>query len=153
MGHVTIAIGLSKARRAGVKLPPPKGTALARKTAASRSSIRRPSSGRSRATSRALRREGARQLRDGLCQNLREVWCIGAPVVAVVLPAEKRRRLAGARAAPGRATLGAKEADPPSPPLLKSIHLRHSMNCPTATGNPDYGLALIVPVGVCHLCS
>lgn len=54
-----IAIGLSKARRAGVKLPPPpKGTASARKAGSSRSSKRRPSRSRSRATSRALRREG-----------------------------------------------------------------------------------------------
>jgi Family of unknown function (DUF6496) len=55
-----IAIGLSKARRAGVKLPPaPKGTASASKQASdSRSSKRRPSRKRSRATSRALKREG-----------------------------------------------------------------------------------------------
>jgi len=57
-----IAIGLSKARRAGVKLPPPpKGTASARKTAKGKShrTTRRPSSKRSRAiTTRALKREG-----------------------------------------------------------------------------------------------
>jgi Family of unknown function (DUF6496) len=54
-----IAIGLSKARRAGVKLsPPPKGTASARKGGTSRRSRRRPSRTRSRATTRALRREG-----------------------------------------------------------------------------------------------
>lgn len=53
-----IAIGLSKARRAGVKLPaPPKGTASAQKSSSKRSN-RRPSRKRSRATSRALRREG-----------------------------------------------------------------------------------------------
>jgi Family of unknown function (DUF6496) len=53
-----IAIGLSKARRAGVKLsPPPKGTASARKRGTSRRSRRRPSRTRSRATTRALRRE------------------------------------------------------------------------------------------------
>jgi hypothetical protein len=54
-----IAIGLSKARRAGVKLsPPPKGTASARKAGTGRRSRRRPSGARSRATSRTLRREG-----------------------------------------------------------------------------------------------
>jgi hypothetical protein len=56
-----IAIGLSKARRAGVKLPPPpKGTASARKSAKGRShrGTRRPSGKRSRAVTRALKREG-----------------------------------------------------------------------------------------------
>lgn len=56
-----IAIGLSKARRAGVKLPPPpKGTASARKTARGKShrTTRRSSSKRSRAITRALKREG-----------------------------------------------------------------------------------------------
>jgi Family of unknown function (DUF6496) len=54
-----IAIGLSKARRAGVKLPPaPKGTASAKKNESKRKSGSRPSRTRSRATSRALRREG-----------------------------------------------------------------------------------------------
>jgi hypothetical protein len=61
-----IAIGLSKARRAGVKVPPPrKGTASAstRKSAqrdlraGSRPKTRRPSSRRSRASERALKRE------------------------------------------------------------------------------------------------
>jgi Family of unknown function (DUF6496) len=55
-----IAIGLSKARRAGVKLPPPpKGSASARKGQSSGTrSRRRPSSRRWRATTRALKREG-----------------------------------------------------------------------------------------------
>ena len=62
-----IAIGLSKARRAGVKLPPPKkGTASARTRRNAARDERRGESGgrrktsrkRSRATSRALRREG-----------------------------------------------------------------------------------------------
>jgi hypothetical protein len=53
----TIAIGLSKARRAGVNLPPAKKrTASARKS--SKRPNRKPSRTRSRATSRALRREG-----------------------------------------------------------------------------------------------
>jgi hypothetical protein len=60
-----IAIGLSKARRSGVKLKPPRrGAAKTRKQAArdsskgrSRSS-QRPSALRSRATSRALKRQG-----------------------------------------------------------------------------------------------
>lgn len=63
-----IAIGLSKARRAGVKLPPPKkGSASAqtrqsaRRDAAKgreRAKTSKPSRSRSRATSKALRREG-----------------------------------------------------------------------------------------------
>jgi hypothetical protein len=62
-----IAIGLSKARKAGVRLPPPrKGRAPAatRKSAARdlrqgrRGTPRKPSPRRSRATTRALRREG-----------------------------------------------------------------------------------------------
>lgn len=61
-----IAIGLSKARRAGVKLPPPKkGTSSARTQkqakrdlAKGRKRTRRVSSTRSRATEGALRREG-----------------------------------------------------------------------------------------------
>lgn len=58
-----IAIGLSKARRAGVDLPPPKrGNAKTRRSAASakRAGGRRarPSAKRSQAVRRALRREG-----------------------------------------------------------------------------------------------
>jgi hypothetical protein len=54
-----IAIGLSKARKAGVKLAaPPKGTASAKKTGRHTLRRRRPSSKRSRATSGALKREG-----------------------------------------------------------------------------------------------
>jgi len=62
-----IAIGLSKARRAGVKLPPPKeGTVSARtRQQAERDSARgqgrpkKPSPARSRATREALRHEGS----------------------------------------------------------------------------------------------
>jgi len=62
-----IAIGLSKARRAGVKLQPPREGKVSAKTSkqANRDyrksqshSRRRPSATRSRATSRALKREG-----------------------------------------------------------------------------------------------
>jgi hypothetical protein len=60
-----IAIGLSKARRAGVRLKPPKkGTASAETRRSARKDLRRarsrraPSPTRSRATLRALRREG-----------------------------------------------------------------------------------------------
>jgi hypothetical protein len=62
-----IAIGLSKARRAGVKLPPPKrGQASARTRKQAKRDLRRarkgtrrkPSARRSRATERALKREG-----------------------------------------------------------------------------------------------
>jgi hypothetical protein len=63
-----IAIGLSKARRAGVKLPPPKaGKASSRtRTQATRDAAkgssgtaRKPSAKRSRATTAALKREGS----------------------------------------------------------------------------------------------
>ena len=62
-----IAIGLSKARRSGVKLGPPRGTVSARtkaqaardsRKAESGSARTKPSHKRSRATSRALKREG-----------------------------------------------------------------------------------------------
>ena len=61
-----IAIGLSKARRAGVKLPPPKkGSAsertresARRESSAGRRGTRRPSRTRSRAAEQALRHEG-----------------------------------------------------------------------------------------------
>jgi hypothetical protein len=57
-----IAIGLSKARRAGVKLPAPKGSASTRKkaaqdTRAAKSTDRKVNPKRSRATEGALRRE------------------------------------------------------------------------------------------------
>jgi len=52
-----IAIGLSKARRAGVNLPP-KGRRSRRRASASRIHGRPVSRARSRATTRALRREG-----------------------------------------------------------------------------------------------
>jgi hypothetical protein len=61
-----IAIGLSKARRAGVRLKPPKkGSARTRKSAANAyragsKNGRRPSPKRSRATRRALKKEGHR---------------------------------------------------------------------------------------------
>jgi uncharacterized protein DUF6496 len=54
-----IAIGLSKARRAGVKLPPPpKGSASRRKATTKRT--RKPSPRRARAAEKALRREPRR---------------------------------------------------------------------------------------------
>ena len=61
-----IAIGLSKARRAGVKLPPPakgRSSAATRRRAAkdlasARSGSHKTSARRARATSRALKREG-----------------------------------------------------------------------------------------------
>jgi len=57
-----IAIGLSKARRAGVKLPPPKGSSALKKKAAQDEKVsERPrhkvSAKRSRATEKALKRE------------------------------------------------------------------------------------------------
>lgn len=60
-----IAIGLSKARRAGVRLEPPKGVSAETRRQAARDSRKgrsarrtRPSPRRSRATLRALEREG-----------------------------------------------------------------------------------------------
>jgi Family of unknown function (DUF6496) len=62
-----IAIGLSKARRAGVDMPPPKAGTVSgttRKqaergdTAGSSGTAKKPSARRSRATSNALKREG-----------------------------------------------------------------------------------------------
>ena len=62
-----IAIGLSKARRAGVKLPPPKKGRVSKETQAraerdyskgQRGSHQKPSAKRSRATTAALKREG-----------------------------------------------------------------------------------------------
>ena len=60
-----IAIGLSKARRAGVRLKPPKGVSAETRRRAARDSRKgrsarrpRPSPRRSRATLRALEREG-----------------------------------------------------------------------------------------------
>lgn len=61
-----IAIGLSKARRAGVSLPPPKGNASkavrtkAAQDSKAASSGRAPSPKRSRATTNALKREGSK---------------------------------------------------------------------------------------------
>ena len=59
-----IAIGLSKARRAGVKLPPPKKGATSEKTRkhaerdyAAGKKAKRPSAKRAKATERALKRE------------------------------------------------------------------------------------------------
>jgi hypothetical protein len=56
-----IAIGLSKARKAGVKLPPPPaGSASSKKSSTGKQSSRRqkPSRKRSQATLKALKREG-----------------------------------------------------------------------------------------------
>jgi len=56
-----IAIGLSKARRAGVDLPPPQNASEETKEQAKRDERRagkKPSQRRSRATSKALKREG-----------------------------------------------------------------------------------------------
>ena len=74
-----IAIGLSKARRAGVELPPPaKGrtTEKTRKSAASANRAgrqrRKPARSRSRATVRALRRETSRAAsREALARQAR----------------------------------------------------------------------------------
>jgi len=90
-----IAIGLSKARRAGVDLPPPSGgNPGTRRRAAQDSrrgrtgSGRRPSATRSRATRRVLRREGhSAASRGALARQAR---------------AAARRRSAGSRSASAR---------------------------------------------------
>jgi len=54
-----IAIGLSKARRAGVDLPPPKGESARRSAASARRNAgKRPSLSRSRAMEARLKKEG-----------------------------------------------------------------------------------------------
>src|SRR5690349_12757056 len=55
-----IAIGLSKARRAGVKLPSPAGSSSSKQSSGGKQSSRRqkPSRKRSQATLKALKREG-----------------------------------------------------------------------------------------------
>jgi uncharacterized protein DUF6496 len=90
-----IAIGLSKARRAGVPLKPPRrGKKTTRRSAASAyragrsGSRRRPSATRSRAVSRALRREGRS--------------AASKPALARQARASARRRSATARSAAAR---------------------------------------------------
>ena len=76
-----IAIGLSKARRAGVKLPPPKRGTQRTKRQAQRDLTkgrtarrRKPSAKRSRATKRALKRESRRSAsRRALSQHAKRV--------------------------------------------------------------------------------
>src|SRR5690348_1761071 len=77
-----IAIGLSKARRAGVKLPPPKKGATSERTRkraerdveAGRKSTRRASPKRAKATERALKRESrAPASRAALSKHARKV--------------------------------------------------------------------------------
>jgi hypothetical protein len=77
-----IAIGLSKARRAGVELPPPQKGEASEKTRISaersyrkgqRKPTRKPAPRRSRGTLRALRREGGRAAsRKALSRHARE---------------------------------------------------------------------------------
>src|SRR3954471_9352778 len=71
-----IAIGLSKARRAGVKLPPPKRGKQRTKRQAKRDLAKgraggrkKPSLKRSRATKRALKRESRRCIKAGVVQT------------------------------------------------------------------------------------
>jgi uncharacterized protein DUF6496 len=87
-----IAIGLSKARRAGVDLNPPSGPSETRKKAASDvragQSHRKPSARRARAVRKALRREGrSAASRSSLARQAR---------------ASARRRGAAARSRSGR---------------------------------------------------
>src|SRR2546422_2678926 len=90
-----IAIGLSKARRAGVDLPPPSGGDPGTRRKAAQDSRRgqtgsgrRPSATRSRATRRALQREGhSAASRSALARQARNA---------------ARRRSAGSRSASAR---------------------------------------------------
>jgi len=76
-----IAIGLSKARRAGVKLPPPKRGPERTKRQAKRDlakgrsgSRKKPSRKRSRATKRALKRESVSLHQSRHCRDTRSAW-------------------------------------------------------------------------------
>ncbi|HEY1272187.1 MAG TPA: DUF6496 domain-containing protein, partial [Terriglobales bacterium] len=96
-----IAIGLSKARRAGVRLQRPKGSASVKTKAAqdeqaSRGSRRKKSSKRSQATSNALKREGRKSAsRQSLSRHAKQ---------AAVRRGKPARRAAAAKAAQTRKT-------------------------------------------------
>lgn len=116
-----IAIGLSKARRAGVELPPPRAgkTSARTRTQAQRdvrrgqsSRRRKPSARRSRATSRALRRKGhsaasrkslSQQARRAARRRGRSSRHIAA-VKAVRTKGKAGSKRAARKAAPSRAT-------------------------------------------------
>jgi hypothetical protein len=112
-----IAIGLSKARRAGVKLPPPakgKASAKTRRSAAyalrRARSRRKPSATRSRAIHRALRREGrAAASRSSLARQARTA---------------ARRRGARARSAAARKAVRTKGPRIRSIAARKAAHTR-----------------------------
>src|SRR5258705_11807851 len=91
-----IAIGLSKARRAGVKLPPPKRGKQRKKSQAKRDLTKgragrrkKPSRKRSRATKRALKREGHRSAsKRALSKHAKRV--AGQPAAPPRSPAAKK---------------------------------------------------------------
>jgi hypothetical protein len=83
-----IAIGLSKARRAGVKLPKKGTAAKSRRSTGRRKAQNRPSAKRSRAVSRALKREGRS--------------AASRPALARQARSSARRRSAAQRSAAGR---------------------------------------------------
>ena len=93
-----IAIGLSKARRAGVKLPPPKRGPQRTKRQAKRDLAKgragrrkKPSRKRSRATKRALKRESRRSHQDRHCRDTQSAWRSNARHVRVRPPRRKQR--------------------------------------------------------------
>jgi hypothetical protein len=89
-----IAIGLSKARRAGVRLPPPKRGASSKTRAQAkrdaqrvkRSSGRKTSNARSRATLAALKRERSSTASHANLSNMRERWLTDAGVSLAISP-------------------------------------------------------------------
>ena len=101
-----IAIGLSKARRAGVDLPPPKTGSPKTKASAARDYAkghgpgrsRKPSRTRSRATERALQREGHAAASSRAPRHARARWPAGADR-RTALPPRRRRPEPAARAA------------------------------------------------------
>lgn len=97
-----VAIGLSKARKAGVKLSaPPKGTASAKKKDGTRKSRRsRPSAQQSRATIAALKRAG----RSGASHRAlsRQTRTASSPSQAVRRAARTRTSRAGSTRGRGR---------------------------------------------------
>jgi hypothetical protein len=93
-----IAIGLSKARRAGVKLPPRPGGKKAVK-----STNRKPSAKRSRATLQALQREVRRQhLREPCRATLAAARANGAAPTCVARPSKRCAQKAPPEGVPRR---------------------------------------------------
>ena len=127
-----IAIGLSKARRAGVKLPPEKGASAQtvaqekRDLAKGKKRGRKVSAKRSRAVRAALKKEGRSAVSSKALANRRERALGAAPPPIGRMPQRRRSRTKGAagrkaaakKAARTRARKGLIRSHlPPGPPL------------------------------------